>query len=36
METELNTKTNKENRFKIFRTTAIVCLIAVVLSFAGC
>lgn len=33
METELN---NKNNKFKIFRTSAIICLIAVVLSFAGC
>lgn len=33
METELN---NKNDKFKIFRTSAIICLIAVVLSFVGC
>ena len=33
METELNKKNEK---FKVFRTCAVVCLIAVVLSFAGC
>ncbi len=32
METELN----KKNNFKVFRATALVCLIALVLSFAGC
>ena len=33
METELNKNTEK---FKVLKATAIVCLIAVVLSFAGC
>ena len=33
MDTELN---NKDNKLKVFKTTAIICLIAVVLSFAGC
>ena len=33
METEL---LNKNNKFKVFRATAIVCLIAAALSFAGC
>ncbi len=33
METDLN---NKNDKFKIFRTSAIVCLIALVLSFVGC
>ncbi len=32
METELN----KKNNFKVFRATALVCLIALVLSFEGC
>ena len=34
MDTELNKI--KKNNFKIFRTTAIVCLFALALSFAGC
>ena len=33
METELN---NKKDKFKYFKITAIICLIAAVLSFAGC
>lgn len=35
METELNV-TNKKNKFKIFRTSAIVCMLATALSLAGC
>ncbi|MCR4742758.1 MAG: sodium ion-translocating decarboxylase subunit beta [Treponema sp.] len=33
METELN---KKDDKYKVFRTCSIVCLIALVLSFAGC
>ena len=33
METELNKKNDK---YKTFRTCSIICLIALVLSFAGC
>ncbi|MCQ2583060.1 MAG: sodium ion-translocating decarboxylase subunit beta [Treponema sp.] len=35
METVLN-ENNKKNKFKIFRTSAIVCMLAAVLSLAGC